>query len=45
MKINGIVLRKIEIIGETLRELRSLEDITTAKLESEFFLKKDGIIC
>ena len=40
MKINGIVLRKIEIIGETIRELRSLEDITTEKLESDFYLKK-----
>jgi uncharacterized protein YutE (UPF0331/DUF86 family) len=40
MKINGIVLRKIEIIEETLRELRSLDNITTATLESDFFLKK-----
>ncbi len=40
MKINGIVLRKIEIIDETLRELRDLENITTAKLEQDFFLKK-----
>ncbi len=40
MKINGIVLRKIEIIEETLRELRDLENITTAKLEQDFFLKK-----
>lgn len=40
MKINGIVLRKIEIIEETLRELRDLDNITTAKLEQDFFLKK-----
>jgi len=40
MKINGIVLRKIEIIQETLRELRDLDSITTVKLEQDFFLKK-----
>ncbi len=40
MKINGIVLRKIEIIEETLRELRNLDSITTSTLESNFFLKK-----
>ena len=40
MKINGIVLRKIEIIGETLRELRGLGTVTTLKLEQDFFIKK-----
>ena len=40
MKVNGIVLRKIEIINETLRELRNLGNVTTTKLEDDFFLKK-----
>ena len=40
MKVNGVVLRKIEIIEETLRKLRELDGITIAKLEDDFFLKK-----
>jgi uncharacterized protein YutE (UPF0331/DUF86 family) len=40
MTINGVVLRKLEIIDETVSKLRGLGSVTTAKLESDFFLKK-----
>jgi uncharacterized protein YutE (UPF0331/DUF86 family) len=40
MKINGVVTRKIEIIAETLRELHQLENVSTALLDSDFFLRK-----
>ena len=40
MKNNGVILAKIEIIEETLRELRKLEELTAARLENNFFLKR-----
>jgi len=40
MRINGIVLRKIEIIEETVSKLRELDGATTATLNDDFFLKK-----
>lgn len=40
MKFNGVISRKIEIIEETLFKLRELNDVTIAKLNDDFFLKK-----
>jgi uncharacterized protein YutE (UPF0331/DUF86 family) len=40
MKVNGVVLRKIEIIRETVAKLRELDDLTTTRLEQDLFLKK-----
>ena len=40
MKVNGVILRKIEVIEETLRELRNLDDLSTETLDRDFFLKK-----
>jgi uncharacterized protein YutE (UPF0331/DUF86 family) len=40
MTINGVVLRKLEIIDETVRKLRELDDVTTPQLDDDFFLKK-----
>ncbi len=40
MKSNGVVIRKIEIIDETVCKLRELGPVTVEQLESDFFLKK-----
>ncbi len=40
MQVNGVILRKLEIIDETVRKLRELGDVTSARLEADFFLKK-----
>ena len=40
MEAKGIVFRKMEVIEETLRELRGLDKVTAARLEEDFFLKK-----
>ncbi len=40
MKVNGVILKKLEVIQETLCKLRELENITVQKLNEDFFLKK-----
>lgn len=40
MNANGVILRKIEILDETVRKLRELKGITVARLDKDFFLKK-----
>lgn len=40
MQTNGVIYRKIEVIEETLRKLRELGDVTTEKLNGDFFLNK-----
>ncbi len=40
MKANGVIVRKIEIISETVGKLRELGPVTVPQLEGDFFLKK-----
>jgi uncharacterized protein YutE (UPF0331/DUF86 family) len=40
MKHNGVILQKVETIQSTLRELRKLSRLTSARLEKDFFLKR-----
>lgn len=40
MKINGVVLRNLESMADTLRHLRTLGEVTSHQLQEDFFLKK-----
>lgn len=40
MVTNGVVANKVQVIRETIGELRKLEDLTVERLESDFFLKR-----
>lgn len=40
MKANGIIVKKVEVIRETLRELRRIKSPTTGKLDKDYFLKR-----
>jgi len=40
MVTNGVVANKVQVIRETVGELRKLQDLTVDRLESDFFLKR-----
>ncbi len=40
MSSNGVVVRKTEVIQEALRELRRVPELTTARLQEDYLLKR-----
>jgi uncharacterized protein YutE (UPF0331/DUF86 family) len=39
MKLNGVVQRKLELIADNTRKLRSLLPLATERIRDDFFLK------
>ena len=40
MVSNGVIASKIEFLNATVSQLRTLSDLTTARLEQDYFLKR-----
>ncbi|OGV75486.1 MAG: hypothetical protein A3K19_29200 [Lentisphaerae bacterium RIFOXYB12_FULL_65_16] len=40
MELSGVISEPADVIRETVRELRTLSDLSVARLEADFFLKR-----
>jgi uncharacterized protein YutE (UPF0331/DUF86 family) len=40
VKSNGVMAAKLAVLAETTRQLEALKDLTTSRLERDFFLKR-----